>query len=262
MKKSKAKNYEKMIEKRSVFDTRKTDLSLVGADTVNPLFEGTNLDCLILLNKHNSKIVEDAIKKNYLYINYVEMVCDTLKARNGGQFPEKDERSVLALVKIIDYENSTDVWVHCRESFIKMVKYITNPNGDFWPRLKKGEIDLVDDLTNASVGKTKRMTKNGVKVVEAKFESLASKICKYFAEYILGKDFYYINDKFVNKVLPFYYYYYFGQNISVQNISYGDLFKYIEKIHNEVSKTDVLTKSELDHLMWYCYKSSIDIYHL
>ena len=259
---SKPKNYEKMIENKPLFRARKMSLSLVGADTIFPKPAGVNLDCLILLSKANSKKVEKAIKKDFLYVNFVKTVCDDIMAKNGGKFPDYDKRSIFKLVKIIDYENSTDVWIHCRKSFIKMVKYIANPKKDFWNELKRPNKMLVDDLTRFSKEAVTRKNKGSIKIVDAEFGSLASKICKYFAQYIFKKDFYYINDKFIRRVLPYYYWFYLGEKISTTNITYEKLYDYLEDIRKEVSKTSKLTRNEIDHIMWYCYKSSSGLYRL
>lgn len=254
----KIENYKKMIEKKDVFDNRKMRLSLVDASAISNSCSAINKDCLILLNKTNSIKVEDAIKNDLAYVNYIKMVYESIKANNGGVFPECDRASIVALVKIIDYENSTDVWIHCNDSFFKMVDFIIDPKCEFWDRLKKGDPELVDDLTNFSEGKVWRRPRGKEEKEEkkAKFPSLASKICKYLAQYVLGKDYYYINDKFIRKVLPYYYHYYLGKKIAISQDNYADLFSKMEKLHAEISKTDTLTKNELDHIMWYCYKSS------
>lgn len=254
----KPKNYEKMIEKRDVFDRRKTRLSLVDASSVSGQCNAINQDCLILLNKFNSNKVEDAIKNDFAYVNYVKMVCESIKANHGGVFPENDKASIVALVKIIDYENSTDVWVHCNDSFFKMVEFIINPKHKFWDDLKIGDPNLVVRLTDFSKGKVWRKPrgKTEKEEKEAEFSSLASKTCKYLAQYVLGKDYYYINDKFIRKVLPYYFHYYLGKRISIGRNEYIKLFNCMKELHDEISKTDTLTKNELDHIMWYCYKSS------
>ncbi len=254
------KNYEKMIENRKVFERRKTRLSLVDADTILDHLTDINKDCLILLNKTNSDKVENAIKNDFAYINYIEIVAESIKAKNGGVFPKHDKASVVTLVKIIDYVNNTNVWVHCYNSFFKMVDFIVDSESNFWVDLKKGEKNLVGRLTDYSKGKVYRRGRGEKEKEEkeASFSSLASKICKYFAQYALDscEDHYYIDDKFIRKVLPYYYHYYLGKDIHIARNEYIKLYDAMEELRTEISKTDKLTRNELDHIMWYCYKSS------
>lgn len=253
-------NFERMIENRTTFDKRKKRLSLEAPSTLPNNLIGEHTECLILLNENNSKKVEDAIDNDFAYINYVKIVFEGIKAKNGGKFPLYDKKSIVAMVKIIDYENSTDVWVHCNDAFFKIVEFIVDPNYNFWTDLAKGNPDIVEKLMNFAIGKVLRKSrKTGNKEEkDAYFPSLASKTCKYLSEYVLGKDLYYINDKFVRKVLPFYCYYYLGKYATFEQNNYVKLFNHMKEVHQCIEKTDSLSKSQLDHIMWYCYKSSGD----
>ena len=137
----------------------------------------------------------------------------------------------------------------------KMIKYIADSSSDFWSRLEAGDKNLPDELKRQSGGGEK-----GPK-------SLASKICKYFCELFFEntdkEDNYYINDTVVRRVLPYYLHYYQIEVSPEKNtrsyfeekITYAELYDYLEKIrnHNDV-KDEKLTRSQIDHIMWYCYR--------
>ena len=41
------------------------------------------------------------------------------------------------------------------------------------------------------------------------------------------------------------------------NLTYTELYCWLKKLHNarDNKHNDKITKSELDHILWYCYKS-------
>ena len=128
---------------------------------------------------------------------------------------------------------------------------MSNPANDFWKRLKDGDEKLPDELSSNNVGTTA-------------VKSLSSKICKYLSEEMYGKDNYYINDKFIRHALLFYLDYYGVNHNKTSNYldgkarSYADLYSLLAELHKERDKKHndgKITKSELDHIIWYCYKS-------
>lgn len=220
-----------------------------------------NMDYLVLLTKENANKVNAAIASDPKYPNYMEMVFNHFKTINGGAFPRYDKRAVYALIRIIDYENSTDVIVHNNEAFNNIIDFITeaptpgNTDNDFWTKLSARDITLVQVLIDCAVTGNKPY-------------SLASKICKYVYKFVFGIhglfDGYYINDLFVRQVVPAYYNFYCGRRINNPNrANYPQLCSYLEEIHNEVNTIARSTgkpeidKDELDHIMWYCYKNSL-----
>ena len=208
-----------------------------------------NCDYVIKLTKHNSEIIEEMIQGDNSYFNFTKIVYEHFKKADKKHFPRNNREAVFALARIVDITNFTDVWKRNRESFNKIVDYIMDKENCFWARLKKGEAELVDDLV-----KHAKSDKSPY--------SFASKICKYFAEYEFpGSDKYFINDSVVRGVLPFYYRYYLREEIKVENSTpYVDLYKYLcnlqKFINKRKAKNDKLTKNELDHILWYCYKNS------
>lgn len=212
---------------------------------------------VIELNDQNSKIVESHINANPNYSgNYCKKIYEYHCLKNNGDFPKYNKDAVTDLVRMIDFENSTNVWKFHKNHVEEMVKYIIDPKNDFWKRLDKGDldksdIDLVDDLKEASGATTE-----GPK-------SLASKICKYFSEIFYGKDGYYINDQVIRHVLPYYISYYGIKCLlpkltktAFENISYSDLFNQLEDLRDFVNGNlnCSLNRSQLDHIMWYCYR--------
>lgn len=202
---------------------------------------------VVELTKSNSAIIEADLKANPSYnLLFTKKMFEYYRLSNGGVFPEYNKDAILDLIVMIDYENSTNIWRYKdkRDYINKMVDYIINPSNNFWQRLDKGDVSLVDDL-NPEVDKIKGP------------RSLSSKVCKYLSEMKYSKHNYYINDTVVRHVLP-YYLNYFGLPMTnktrtyFDNISYSDLFGYLDAINNHLG--NVLNRDEIDRIMWYCYR--------
>ena len=203
---------------------------------------------VVKINNHNSNIIENDINQNGSYNSFfTNKIYMYYLSINHEKFPKDDKTAITDLIRMIDLENSTNIWRYKtkRPYITNMVDYIIGKNNNFWDRLEKGEPKLVDDLKSAS-----KATTEGPK-------SLASKICKYFSELFYKKDNYYINDTVVRHVLPYYLNYY-GFDLSkktksyFEHLSYVDLYSYMKKIKEKVNNS--LTKSNIDHIMWYCYR--------
>ena len=151
---------------------------------------------LVALTKTNSEKIENMINADsyfpssryvYEYYKQIEKI-DFSKVDDS-----KTKRAYEHIIRLIDYENSTNVWRFNRKAFRDIINYITDPTKNFYNRLQKGDTKLPDDLKN-STGKN--------------ILSLCSKICKYMAELLFNKnhkehDKYYIYDWYVAHVLPF-----------------------------------------------------------
>ena len=222
-----------------------------------------NRDYVVLINKANSDLIEEAIQKDQGYIQFAKRIYEYEKITHNNTFPREDVDSLTALIRMIDIENSTQVWRYDREALKRMVNYVADKKNKFWKRLEKGEPELVDDLTKASKDQSDDSdTTNGKK-------SLASKICKYLAEYDLEgkkKYAYYINDSFVRRVIIPYIHYYMPKNEfervkkmkKPDSWSYAELFEELENLHNHIAEAKNINRSQFDHIMWYCYKESGD----
>lgn len=216
--------------------------------------EMDSMNNLVKLTKSNSRIIENLIRNDYGYIPFANMIYNQLCSENSGSFPNTTY-AWTALVRIIDLDNSTQVWRFHRPVFHKIIDYIVDPSNNFIYRLSQGDVLLVDEI------------KKSMQSVDIK--SLPSKICKYTSEYMNFGDNYFINDYYVRSMLPFYldYYRVDWSSICTRNclatktdrealpyqVLYSLLNVLLEKVNeNEQEK---LTKNELDHIIWYCYKN-------
>ena len=235
------------------------DMPVKGGKKTNTWFE-TNIrplgvtiknDFLVELTTCNSNIVNKSIRENESYnANFTLKIYEYYKMKNNGVFPQTGESAkepVTDLIKMIDLENSTNIWRYKnKRSFLKnMVNYIIDESNHFWTRLQTGDKDLVDDLRKSSGAET-----DGPK-------SLASKICKYFSEIFQYGDNYYINDHVIRRVLPYYLNYYELSEEKMSrtrfdSIEYKKLHSLLDKIRSKLK--DKLKRDQIDHIMWYCYR--------
>ena len=202
---------------------------------------------IVELTKENSILIENEIKNDYDYIPFAKIVYNSLGKEN---IINKDKFSLIALIREIDRDNSTNVWRYRKKDrpieengIIRITDYII-ANNTFFERLEKGDIYLIDEIIDYC----------GKEVT-----SLSSKICKYLSEYLYEKDNYYINDKYIRCALPFYLDKYnltfYGKKTDLYyaNMSYVSLFNYLESIKNKLNNG--LSRSNIDHIIWYSYKS-------
>ena len=192
---------------------------------------------MVILNEHNSKIVEDAISSdnNYNQNKGLESF-NNIKDKNNPTFKE-----IKLIIDNISSENSTRT---DNESKNAITEYIININFHFFEDLKQGNIELVDKILNYL--KTKKCSKQ---------KSLASKVVKYLDEWFYKKNDFTINDSVVRNVLPYYAYKYLNQdllNTNLDNFSYVNFFKICKEIKE---KNQNLTLNQIDHILWYSYKN-------
>lgn len=204
-------------------------------------------DNLVLLTKQNADKIEDLVRNDDDYFPFAQKLFDYY---GFSRVKVNKDKSLFAVVREIDRDNSTNVWRYRtnRDSFNKMISYITESKNDFFDRLEKGETTLPDLIVD--------QCGTGLK-------SLSSKVCKYLCEFAFQKDNYYINDKTIRHILLFYLDFYhidhseINSVYAVDKMDYQTLCGWLSKLHiarNETYK-DKITKSELDHILWYCYKS-------
>ena len=236
-----------------------------------------NLDHLILLNKHNSDIIEEQISGDPNYIQFTKMLIQYYIDHSDTTpkaFPKYNREAVLAIVRMIDVENSTNVWRFNREKVFEMVDYIIDRDKNFWSDLIDEDVDkrkqLVKSLANSSPDEDSEEEGEEERNDTIKPNSLASKICKYFAQYIENDEnqkLYFINDSFVRSTLLYYYYFYTGEELTKKEINaytYDKLFDKLDEILDKANK-DIedenlkITRGRMDHIMWYCYKNSGNI---
>lgn len=246
------KKYDEMV----INETKNTWWSNIVKNKGLDFCGGTN-GYLVAINKHNAEIIENGIKEDESYNdNFLKKIYEYYRYLNNGVVPKTGKEAykvIFDLIRMIDLENSTNQWRYKknRDNLKRMVDYIIKEDGDFWERLKKGDSKLVNDLRLYAVeGKADI---NGPK-------SLASKVCKYFNElFFEGHNDYYINDSVVRHALPYYLEYYGinkKQNSKTyfENLEYEDLHEYMDELLRKVSLNGDIKRSELDHILWYCYR--------
>lgn len=228
---------------------RELDL-LIEANSLDTAFDKNN-NTIVLLTADNAKKIEDAIKKDNNYFPFANIIYKYYENLVGCEgIKENKDNSLFAIIREIDRDNSTNVWRYKknRKSFNEMIEYITDSKNDFWIRLEQGDEKLPDDIC--------KKCGSGLK-------SLSSKVCKYLCEYANFGDNYYINDSFIRAMLLFYLDAYdvnhekLNTIHSVSTKSYEELYYWLDQLHQARDKKhdDEIKKSELDHIMWYCYKS-------
>ena len=241
-------DYSKMIETKNNKGRFKRAIKKLKLD----------VDCgfVVLLTKKNSGIIEKTLEKDLCYVPYTNVFINDTKIKRVSN-KKYDRQTIMSIVRIIDIENGTQQWLNerGRNRVKRMVEFIINKENKFWPDLNKGEPSLVDRLNNAAIAG------EGKNIKGKDFDgpkSLASKVCKYLSLFVLGKDNYYVNDKFVRKVLRYYFRYYLNAKITkVDKASYSQLHEWLSELHNcDKIKEEGLSKHFLDHLMWYPYKNS------
>ena len=207
--------------------------------------EFDNSSNIVLLTKNNADIIEKTIKDDNDYYPFFSQI---FKSFSINDIKNNNNKALFACIREIDRDNSTNVWRYKsnRDAFCKVIDYMAKNTENFWDKLEKGQKNLPDTLVEQ--GGTK---------------SLSSKICKYLSEELYKKDNYYINDSVIRAVLLFYLDYYKVSHDSIQSIngvgkiSYTHLFDLLEQLNYKVKEKHgvELTKNELDHILWYCYKS-------
>lgn len=258
------KNYCVIINKLSpVFEEIKNNKALE--------ISKTNI---VLLTKNNAKYIENEIKNDFNYIPFAKIIFEYYKGLYGIEgIKENKDNCLIAIIREIDRDNSTNVWRYGNAQSIKdVVAYITDPKNNFFKWLKQSDYALPDDIQKDNKG----------------IYSLSSKICKYLHEYMYNKNTtgynstgYYINDKYIRHALLFYldfYCTYLGDKESdkykeslkndkiitsskVDKLCVAKIYEMLQELHRLSDKqadamhTDKLTKNELDHIIWYCYKS-------
>ena len=230
-------------------------------DRGNDITKGDNPNYLVLLKDSNSVVIEDKITNDKNYITFANYIFQHFASEHQNNFPLDDRTAVLSVVRMIDIENSTNVWRFNRDGLIAMVDYIVDNHDIFLANLLSDNdstrCGVVETLINA-------VNPEGEDSDETEPRSLASKICKYLAQYITGgnDNLYFINDSFVRKTLPFYCAYY-EVTIPYKYSEYADdykkLFEILEALRLKAAKVEreePLTRGHMDHIMWYCYKNS------
>ncbi len=235
------------------------------SDKLNNLIEKNGLDCekhngnkIVLLTSKNAATIEKLIENDPNYFPFAHTLYKYYKSAVGIEGIKKNkEKSLFAIIREIDRDNSTNVWRYKHiDEFNEMIKFIIDPDNRFFENLKSGDKDLPDKIIDF----VSKKTGNGGVI-----KSLSSKTCKYLSEFMFEGDKYYINDSYVRALLLFYLDYYGVDREDLKTIhkvntslNYKQLFEKLDNLNEaryEKHKDGEISKSELDHIMWYCYKS-------
>ena len=219
---------------------------------LDDLVKKLQLDCsqnIVQLTYENAKNINNEISNDD---NYIPFALIIFKYFGRRKIKKNKNKCLLALIREIDRDNSTNVWRYNnnRDSLKKMVSYISDKNTKFFKCLKKGDPDLPDLLCKGNSG----------------IKSLSSKVCKALGDYFYGEkaDKYYKNDRFIRKALPFYLDFYgvkheikSGRN--VDGFTYKELHEYLDKLRDAAAYRHgkKISRNDLDHIIWYSYKSYI-----
>ena len=267
---SKRKGYPLILENKNNGNFK--EVKRLAKELDDPTHEGLQLSnegWIVKLNKHNSDLVEKMVEMNDTYsISFAKYVYKGICSEHNNKFPKTNRKAVEAMIRVIDRDNSTQVWQHDKNRIKKMVEFIIDSKNKFWTKLKKGNVDLIEKLIDGS-----RMTEKDSDLV-----SLSSKVCKYLLEYETGeKDKYFISDRFVRRSLPFYCAAYgieveglklnasFFSNNKDKDYKYPDLFKVLEKLQKHINQdkqpgdNDYLDKHRVDHILWFCYRNGSEV---
>ena len=140
--------------------------------------------------------------------------------------------------------------------FNEAVTWMADQKSDFFIKLNDGDVDLPDKI---------------VEKCGTGFRSFSSKACKYLSRFLYNADSYYINDSYVRRALLFYLDHYgvehknkdgkeFKTSYQLDDYDYTkyeDLHYLLDKLREAARKEhgEALTRHQLDHIIWYCYKS-------
>lgn len=198
------------------------------------VFDENGMYSLIKKNAEKAAacIKEDKHCKSPSYKEYYENCGKSLK----DYFYDE----VYGILKRISSANSTRT---PNKDICVIAEYILNNRTVFLSRLNSGDIGLVEELVEI----------DGLKRREVSF---ASKVCEYLSELEFGKAQYVISDSVIRRILPYYLAYYdipCKKGLSVENISYSELADLILKLLQKIPEK--LDCSELDRILWYCYKN-------
>ena len=201
---------------------------------------------IVLLTKNNAFIIENEIRKDENYIQFAEMVYKYYALSNINI--EEDKDALKAIIRMIDYENSTQGFRMFRDEFNNMIEGIWKNRLDFFKKLKNGKEQLPDDIV-------KWTGENGTRI-----KSLSSKICQHLNQLMLdgNGDGYYKNDRYIRHALLFYLDKYgiehkdYKSSSKLKTKDYSEIFVLLERLK---AKSEGLSRKELDHIIWYSYKS-------
>lgn len=204
-------------------------------------YSGTT-DKLVVLDKHNFNIINSKISANPYYNHkFDEAIFDFYCKMYNNVFPFSSKKAVEDVIIMVDFMNSTNKWRMRRYDVIEAIaEYISSSSFIFEKRIQN-DISLVDDM-NTFVKKISRTNEF----------SICSKVCRFFNQKLFpNNDTYYAWDNVVREVIPYYDNKLATKFAGTQWSKYIDFYNDIEKLR---MKNGVLTRFELDQILWYCHR--------
>lgn len=212
---------------------------------------GTN-DYCVELTTNNANLITTLIASdpdyNAGFSNKIFNYCGGSATFNGTT----NQTIVLHVIRMIDYENSTNAWRMKKEnkqSLLNIVAYICDASNKYWSRVSGYDADLIDDLAKAAKNYNGKI---GVHAI-----SLSSKVCRFFNRFCFGKDDYYAFDSVVRRTLPYFWCAYGLQaKVLPSSTSYKGLHTALDQLRSAASMKHghSISRFGMDQIMWYCYK--------
>ena len=182
---------------------------------------------MFVLSKENARKAIKCAEKATKYSQHREYF-DSL----NKPLADLSEEELEKLLWYISRENSTRT---SNTDVAVIAKYIHKNFADFSVRVKSGDISLVEELAKID-GLSRREL------------SYASKICALISEIETRERKFPITDSVIRSVLP-YYRWYFKLPLTLTE-AYRDTVNAVD----ELCKLSKLNYTEIDRILWYCYK--------
>lgn len=211
--------------------------AILAQEKVNTSAKDTDGKKASKTRKTLSAIREDDFAKNDLY----QLIQDKMKKAFVEGF--------LEIIKKINDTNSTRL---SAEEQNKFAEYIGRNKNEILDRIKRGDIDVVNDLAEAGT----HTSKNRYNF------SFASKFCTYISRYGFKEfDKFMPYDNILQNILPYYAWGYCGKD-KILNFKEKRLYQeYITLVRKIIEQCQILygaegklTLKEFDRLLWYKYK--------
>ena len=218
---------------------------------------------ICLLTKRNASLVESCISVDPRYPNRMGKFIETLGIYQNGSSIDKiisvlDRNKLEKFIWIVASENS----IQGKKPIVKtyIADFILNTR-NFYERLNNGDWILVEEMEKAVYQRN----------INNRHEcSWCSKVCKYLHEFLFNKDKYYIYDNNVKKRLNDYRKYYGLAQVKKKDIEltknnldvkwYQNFCNSLDELLNKRKMAgEVLTKIELDHILWGFTKYPVEV---
>ncbi len=208
--------------------------------TCDPKLRGLDFDdnFLPIINKRNADICNVLIDNDKKYNSKVpQKIFNRIKTSRPSlkNVPQSDWESLISVIRNINHTRTSNKAVNA------FARYLFT-NSKIIDDIINGRNNAVDDILTFLKG-------NPVPI------SLASKVCKWIYRWNKNgrKDAYAIYDSVVRSVIP-YYAKHFG--VTINHLKDLDDYVKYDKIVKDISKNSNVDLHNLDHILWYFFKSN------